>query len=149
MIPIEIKSENSVSYFWIKIETLNLFSVKSKQKEKCRNTFSCLFVKCCLKKNILSVLKGCQRFNTAVSWLYIPRLEQLHNTLLFTLVYAVKGLMSNEDFFYQVFSFYLMTNSCCQNHNMEPTNCKYWIRIKVLDRIQSCHMMSVCQGLEK
>ena len=67
MIPIEIKSENSVSYFWIKIETLNLFSVKSKQKEKCRNTFSCLFVKCCLKKNILSVLKGCQRFNTAVS----------------------------------------------------------------------------------
>ena len=67
MIPIEIKSENGVSYFWIKIETLNSFSVKSKQKEKCRNTSSCLFVKCCLKKNSLSFLKGCQKFNTAVS----------------------------------------------------------------------------------
>ena len=38
MIPIEVKSENGVSYFWIKTETLNSFSVKSKQKEKCRNT---------------------------------------------------------------------------------------------------------------
>ena len=50
MIPIEIKSESGVSYFWIKTETLNSFSVKSKQKEKFRNISSFFLVKCCIKK---------------------------------------------------------------------------------------------------
>ena len=48
----KVKSENGMSYFRIKTETLNSFSVKSKQKEKFRNISPCIFVKWFIKKKV-------------------------------------------------------------------------------------------------